>query len=127
MAPKYPGLYLYFDWLKGLERMPPEIAMKIICNLYHFAQEGREPEPMEEIQFHIVQDVYLDQLKRNLKRSATCSSNAGKRYQRTTPTQGFEHMTEAEMRDYMKGDAEYDQGEIEEILALQRSLRKNRG
>ena len=43
MSKKYPGLYLYFDWLKGLEKMPPKTAMQIICNLYHFAEDARAP------------------------------------------------------------------------------------
>ncbi len=65
MARKYPGLYLYFDWLKGLVKLPPEVAMKIIENLYHYAEDGREPEPLEEMCYNIIQDMYMDQLKRS--------------------------------------------------------------
>ena len=46
MSKKYPGLYLYFDWLRGLEKLPPAVAMKIIHNLWHYAEERREPVPL---------------------------------------------------------------------------------
>ncbi len=65
MAKRYPGLYLYFDWLKGLSKLPPEIAMKIIVNLYHYAEDGTEPEPLEDLHYSILQDMYFDQLKRS--------------------------------------------------------------
>ncbi len=65
MAKKYPGLYLYFDWMKGLEQLPCDVAMKIICNLYHYAEEAIEPEPLEELHYNILQNVYLDQIKRS--------------------------------------------------------------
>lgn len=64
MARKYPGLYLYFDWLKGLVKLPPEVAMKIIENLYHYAEDGVEPTPLEEMHYNIIQDMYVDQMKR---------------------------------------------------------------
>lgn len=70
MARKYPGLYLYFDWLKGLVKLPPEVAMKIIENLYHYAEDGLEPEPMEEMCYNIIQDMYMDQLKRSKEMEA---------------------------------------------------------
>ncbi len=66
MARKYPGLYLYFDWLKGLVKLPPDVAMKIIENLYHYAEDGVEPPPLEEVHFNILQDMYMDQLKRSM-------------------------------------------------------------
>ena len=64
MTRKYPGLYLYFDWLKGLVKLPPEVAMKIIENLYHYAKDGVEPPPLEEMHYSIIQDMYVDQMKR---------------------------------------------------------------
>lgn len=64
MARKYPGLYLYFDWLKGLIQLPPEIGMKIIENLYYYAQDGREPEPLDNVAHNLLQEMYLDGLKR---------------------------------------------------------------
>ena len=67
MARKYPGLYLYFDWLKGLVKLPPEVAMKIIENLYHYAEDGVEPTPLEEMHYNIIQDMYVDQFKRGLE------------------------------------------------------------
>lgn len=69
MAKKYPGLYLYFDWLKGLVQLPPEAGMKIIENLYHYAEEGIEPEPLENGAYNIIQEWILESLRRSQKRS----------------------------------------------------------
>ena len=66
MTRKYPGLYLYFDWLKGLVKLPPEVAMKIIENLYHYAEDGVEPPSLEEMHYSIIQDMYVDQMKRSM-------------------------------------------------------------
>ena len=65
MAKKYPGLYLYFDWLKALVKLPPEVAMRIIENLYHYAEESIEPRPLEELCYNIIQDMFLEQLRRS--------------------------------------------------------------
>ena len=76
MAKKYPGLYLYFDWLKGLVKLPPEVAMQIIENLYHYAEEGREPTSLDEACYNIIQDMYLDQIKR-AKHAEACGRRGG--------------------------------------------------
>ena len=47
MAKKYPGLYLYFDWIDALEDLPAKKSMTIIKNLRDYARDGIEPPPME--------------------------------------------------------------------------------
>ena len=68
MQPKYPGLYLYFDWLNALEKLPPETAMKIIGNLHRFAEFDQEPEPLEGME-SLIQSFMLSQLRRAKKSS----------------------------------------------------------
>ena len=65
MSKKYPGLYLYFDWLRALGQLPPEVAMKIILNLGRYAEEDIEPEPLEELHYNIVQTFLLEQQRRS--------------------------------------------------------------
>lgn len=48
MSKKYPGLYLYFDWLRGLENVPSETAMEFINNLWHYAEERRPSIPLSD-------------------------------------------------------------------------------
>ena len=47
MAKKYPGLYLYFDWIDALEDLPAKKAMTVITNLRDYARDGVEPPPMD--------------------------------------------------------------------------------
>lgn len=47
MAKKYPGLYLYYDWIDALAGIPAAKAMTVIKNLRNFAQYGTEPPPIE--------------------------------------------------------------------------------
>ncbi len=46
MAKKYPGLYLYYDWIDALSGIPAGKAMAIIQNLRNYAQYGTEPPPL---------------------------------------------------------------------------------
>ena len=77
MSQKYPGLYLYFDWVDALEKLSPEIAMKIIVNLRRFAESSIEPEeiPGPEV---LIQNMMLAQLKR----SKQTAESLGKTYKR---------------------------------------------
>ena len=47
MAKKYPGLYLYFDWIDALEDLPAKKSMTIIKNLRDYARDGVEPPPLD--------------------------------------------------------------------------------
>ena len=77
MSQKYPGLYLYFDWVDALEKLSPETAMKIIVNLRRFAESSIEPEeiPGPEV---LIQNMMLAQLKR----SKQTAESLGKTYKR---------------------------------------------
>ncbi|MBQ9150739.1 MAG: hypothetical protein IJX72_00705 [Clostridia bacterium] len=104
MAKKYPGLYLYFDWMKGLEQLPCDVAMKIICNLYHYAEEEREPEPLDNMLYNILQDMYLDQIKRSKMQEekgrkggiARTNHSRGACAVRTAPVGGYEYVDDGE-------------------------------
>jgi hypothetical protein len=82
MAKKYPGLYLYSDWMRGLEKLPVETAWQIVRNLYHYAEEDLEPAPLEELQYTILQDIYMEQLRRSKHRSEVNRENVRSRYDR---------------------------------------------
>ena len=84
MSRKYPGLYLYYDWLKNLERLPRGVAMEIVLNLYHYAKDRRAPEPLSDPGYEIVLDMLMDQVKRsigmseNVRQTIRCSLAIGR-------------------------------------------------
>jgi hypothetical protein len=80
MQRKYPGLYLYYDWLDALQRMEPETAMRIITNLRNFSEKDEEPVPVGGAE-DMVQSFMLSQLKRSKK-----SSESNKRTYRKKKT-----------------------------------------
>lgn len=77
MNHKYPGLYLYFDWLEGIEAMGAEDGFRLVMNLYHFAKEGAEPAPLEG-SFNIIQNICLAQMKRSKLQSEAGKLGAAK-------------------------------------------------
>ena len=77
MSKKYPGLYLYYDWVDALEMLSPEIAMKIIINLRRFAESNIEPEEIRGPEV-LIQNMMLAQLKRS-KQTAQSVEEAYKR------------------------------------------------
>ena len=79
MSKKYPGLYLYFDWLDALEKLSPEKAMKIIVNLRRFAESNTEPEEIQGPE-SLIQNIMLAQLKR----SKQTAESAEKSYKHRT-------------------------------------------
>lgn len=80
MQRKYPGLYLYYDWLDALQRMEPETAMRIITNLRNFSEKDEDPVPVGGAE-DMVQSFMLSQLKRSKK-----SSESNKRTYRKKKT-----------------------------------------
>ena len=64
MSRKYPGLYLYYDWIDALAALPPGKAMAIIKNLRSYAQFGIEPPAMSG-SAGCLQAVFLAQLNRS--------------------------------------------------------------
>ena len=69
MAQKYPGLYLYYDWLDGLLQLPPEVVVQIIGNLYNYSKLGADPEPLSNPTYNIIQNMYIAGLKRSKQSS----------------------------------------------------------
>lgn len=127
MPKKYPGLYLYFDWLRGLDKVPSAVAMEIIRNLWHYAEERREPVPLSKPQYEVIQIFLLEQLKRSIRRSEVNTQNIQKRFVRstTTPKKQISEMNDEEMLELFRTDEAYADDDPEELLALQRILRKN--
>ena len=128
MAQKYPGLYLYFDWLRGLEKMPPKIAMQIICNLFHYAEEGREPEPLSEKYYEIVQDLYLEQIKRSKRTSEVRRVSAKIRHRDQDSTLPYMDITDPEeLRRALESDPDYRNDDIDELVNIRMlMLEKNK-
>ena len=123
MSKKYPGLYLYFDWLKNLERLPREVGMEIVLNLYHFAQDRREPQPLSEPQFEIVQDMLMDQVKRSMKQSDSIKIGLGKsRTDPRPPIVSVKGMSDEEVLEYFRTHDEYADDDPYELLYLQRLI-----
>lgn len=69
MAQRYPGFYLYFDWIDVLSTLPSAKAMEIICNMKAYLAEGIEPPPMKG-NAGSIQHLILAQLKRSRINSA---------------------------------------------------------
>jgi hypothetical protein len=128
MAQKYPGLYLYFDWLRGLEKMPPKIAMQIICNLFHYAEEGREPAPLSETHYEIVQDLYLEQIKRSKRTSEVRRASAFARYRDPNNPLPYMDITDPEeLRRALESDPDYRNDDIDELVNIRMlMLEKNK-
>ena len=119
MAKKYPGLYLYFDWLKGLVKLPPEIAMRIIENLYHFAEEGKEPEPLEDLSYSILQDMYVEQLRRSKNQAENGRLGGYKRARNALQNSSFstcDRVYREMMMEPQEPEEEYDDPKLVEVL-----------
>ena len=63
MAQKFPGFYLYFDWIDALSTIPPTKAMRIIQNMRAFLEEGTTPPPLSGAA-NCIQLMMLAQLTR---------------------------------------------------------------
>jgi hypothetical protein len=128
MAQKYPGLYLYFDWLRGLEKIPPKIAMQIICNLFHYAEEGREPEPLPEKHYEIVQDLYMEQVKRSKQVSEIRRVSANARYRDRDSSLPYMDITDpVELRRAFEADPDYNTLNIDELVKFRMFLQERNG
>ncbi len=64
MSKKYPGFYLYYDWVEALEELPPKKAMALISNMKNYLRDGVEPTPMDG-QAGTLQFVIMAQLRRS--------------------------------------------------------------
>ncbi len=71
MSQKYPGLYVYYDWMDALEGMEPEKAMTILKNLRYFSENDTEPPALSGWEGSI-QNFMLTQLKRSKSISESC-------------------------------------------------------
>ena len=64
MAKKYPGIYLYYDWIDALSALPAAKAMKVIKNLRAYAEYDTEPPPMDGPAGYM-QALFISQLRRS--------------------------------------------------------------
>lgn len=65
MAKKFPGFYLYFDWIEAMEILSAKQSMTIIRNLRNYARDGIEPPPMEGYAGSL-QTIFLAQMRRSV-------------------------------------------------------------
>ena len=71
MAQKYPGLYIYYDWMDALEKMSPDKAMAILKNLRYYSEKNRDPMPVGGAE-EMIQSFMLAQIKRSKTISNSC-------------------------------------------------------
>ena len=64
MAKKYPGFYLYYDWIDTLSVLPASKAMAVIKNLSNYTRYGTEPPPLTGTAGSL-QTIFLAQLTRS--------------------------------------------------------------
>ena len=79
MAKKYPGLYLYFDWLECIESMGAKEGYPLIMNLYHYVKDGVRPKPLQGTS-NMVQNICLAQIDRSKERGEIGRLGAEARY-----------------------------------------------
>ena len=117
MSQKYPGLYLYFDWVDALERLSPETAMTIIVNLRRFAESSIEPEeiPGPEV---LIQNMMLAQLKR----SKQTAESLGKTYKRKK--EAPMRVTDSVSQEELEREANDEEKQMWERVAAKREAAK---
>ena len=113
MSQKYPGLYLYFDWVDALEKLSPETAMKIIVNLRRFAESSIEPEEIQGPEV-LIQNMMLAQLKR----SKQTAESLGKAYKRKKETPKL--VTDTVSQEEMDREANDEEKQMWERVAAKR-------
>jgi hypothetical protein len=119
MAKKYPGLYLYYDWLEGIEQMGQEEGYRMVLNLYHYAKEGTAPTPLSGAN-NIVQNMCIAQIERAKKQGEGGRLGMERRY-------GKKPASRAELPEILRDCPLYidPDDDPEELAMLQRAL--NRG
>ena len=124
---KYPGLYLYFDWLRGLENVPSETAMEIINNLWHYAEERRPSIPLSDPRYEIVQFLFMEQMKRSIHKSEVNARNVSKRFDhaQSVTKKSFSEMSDEELLELFRTDESYKDDDPEELLALHHASQKH--
>ena len=125
MAKKYPGLYLYFDWLDNLETIPLNVGMEIVLNLFHYAREKRDPLPLSVPQYEIVQNMLKDQVKRSMDKSMAHQQAISRKTAKESgplPVVDISGMTDEEVVAYIQGSDYYTDCDPYEMLHLQRLI-----
>jgi hypothetical protein len=93
--------------------------MQIICNLFHYAEEGREPAPLSETHYEIVQDLYLEQIKRSKRTSEARRASAFARYRDPNSPLPYMDITDPEeLRRALESDPVYRNDDIDELVNL---------
>ena len=124
---KYPGLYLYFDWLRGLENVPSETAMEIINNLWNYAEERCPSIPLSDPRYEIVQFLLMEQMKRSIHKSEVNARNVSKRFHhsQSVTKKSFSEMSDEELLELFRTDESYKDDDPEELLALHHASQKH--
>jgi hypothetical protein len=102
MAQKFPGFYLYFDWIDALSTIPATKAMEIIRNMRYFLEDGESPDAMKG-SANSIQLMMLAQLTRakmNAENGRLGGAPAHKKHAATTV-----------LPDTSKGTVQHGEGE----------------
>lgn len=84
MPKKYPGLYLYYDWMEAIESLGPEQGFQLILNLYHYSKDNVPPKPLEGAG-NLVQLLCVAQLNRSKAQSECARRSSPKGFEKTEP------------------------------------------
>ena len=124
MAKKYPGLYLYFDWLECIESMGAKEGYRMVMNLYHYVKDGVRPDPLRGTN-NLVQNICLAQIDRSKERGEIGRLGAEARY--GTTGQGKRKPREAEVEipaELLESGLEIDPNDdMDELLLINRAMR----
>ncbi len=63
MNPKTQGIFLFYEWIDHLGKLPPKTAMTIIGNLLVYHRDDILPPPLRG-SAGIVQDILIEHMKR---------------------------------------------------------------
>ena len=64
MAKKYPGLYLYYDWMEAIEALGQKQGFQLILNLYHYSKDNVKPKTLDGTA-NIIQNLCIAQMERS--------------------------------------------------------------
>ena len=130
MAKKYPGLYLYFDWLECIESMGAKDGYRMILNLYHYVKDGAPPIPLQGPN-NLVQKICIAQIDRSKERGEIGRMGAEARYgmakqgkSQPLPSVAQDASIPSEL---LGSGLEIDpKDDMDELLLLNRSMQKGR-
>ena len=111
MSKKFPGFYLYYDWVEALEELPPKKAMALIVNMKNYLRDGVEPMPLDG-KAGTLQFLILSQLRRSktnsengrLGGSPSHKKSCGEKKKAPSGGAGLHFLTDEEVQNFPHTD-----------------------